>query len=427
MSSRLAGKGACACSFGQVLNIRLRPSLREVHRATRGWDDDQEAAFKGLNQGLRSVLTLIERIRERLAQSAYPNEAAISHGVVTPILNALGWDSADPTQLAPEYPIPQRGRVDFALFGLGHTPAVFIEVKGIGRAFEGDRQLFEYAFHKGVPLCVLTDGREWSFYVPSGQGSYEDRRVYKLHLDDREPEECQRIFTRYLARDRVRDRSAFEDAQRDYRDAAGRREAATALPRAWEDLLTNPEDLLLDIVSDKAEALCGFKPAASDVISFLRRLKPAEAATNQPHARQRSTRPAPAVNETAPAPVSTVSGGLPMPVDRSVSATIFGQQRSFPTASVALVEILRVIAERDPDRIADLATSVRGRTRNLIARTVNEINPARPDLARAAEFAPGWLVGLNISNREKMGILRTASQHFGVRIPEDLELVLPNA
>jgi hypothetical protein len=34
MSNRLAGKGACACASVQVSNIRLRPSLREVHRAT---------------------------------------------------------------------------------------------------------------------------------------------------------------------------------------------------------------------------------------------------------------------------------------------------------------------------------------------------------------------------------------------------------
>jgi hypothetical protein len=177
------------------------------------------------------MLELIERIRERLAQGAYVNEAAISHGTVTPILNALGWDSADPQQMVPEFSVP-RGRVDLALFGLGHRPAVFIEVKGVGRAMDGDRQLFEYAYHHGVPLCVLTDGREWSFYVPGGQGSYEDRRVYRLQLDDRAPQECGRILHRYLARDRVRDGSAAEDAQRDYRDAAGKREAVTALPRA---------------------------------------------------------------------------------------------------------------------------------------------------------------------------------------------------
>jgi predicted type IV restriction endonuclease len=160
------------------------------------------------------------------------SEAAISHGVVTPILNGLGWDAADPSQLAPEFRVPS-GRVDFAVLGSGRRPCIFIEVKGVGRAMDGDLQLFQYAFHKGVPLCVLTDGREWSFYLPAGQGSYEDRRIYRLQLDDRDPAECERVLNRDLARDRVRDGSAFEDAQRDYKDAAGRREAVATLPRAW--------------------------------------------------------------------------------------------------------------------------------------------------------------------------------------------------
>jgi predicted type IV restriction endonuclease len=372
------------------------------------------------------MLELIERIRERLAQAAYANEAAISHGVVTPILNALGWDSADPRQVVPEFSV-QRGRIDFALFGLGPRPCVFIEVKGIGRAMDGDRQLFEYAFHQGVPLCVLTDGREWSFYVPSGQGSYDDRRVYRLQLDDRDDTECERILIRYLARERVRDGSAFEDAQRDYRDAAGRREAIAALPRAWTDLLAESEELLLDIVIDKAEALCGFKPAAADVLAFLRRLRPAEIPISD---RKRAAQP-PA--PTAPTPIAVVETALipaepsADPTERTISFTLFGQNRTCPTASAALVEVLTAIGARDHARIEDLATAVRGRSRNLIARTVAEINPPRPDLAKAVEFAPGWLIGLNISNREKMAIIRTACELYGLRMPEDVDIRLPNA
>lgn len=47
------------------------------------------------------MLDLIARVRSRLANGAYANEAAISHGVVSPLLNALGWDSSDPDQMVP--------------------------------------------------------------------------------------------------------------------------------------------------------------------------------------------------------------------------------------------------------------------------------------------------------------------------------------
>lgn len=368
------------------------------------------------------ILTLIERIRERLAQNAYINEAAISHGVVTPILNALGWDSADPEQLVPEF-TTERGRVDFALFGLGHRPAVFVEVKAVGRAVYGDRQLFEYAFHQGVPLCVLTDGREWSFYLPSGQGSYEDRRVYRLQLDDRQPEECERILTRYLARDRVRDQRAFEDAQRDYRDAAGQREAISILPRAWAELLATPEELLLDAVADKAEAMSGYKPDAAAVLSFLRTLK------SGPRGHITSTTAVIPNKSEAPAAGAGAGAGPPAPPPMSSSTVIFrmfGEEYSCGNAKLATIEVLRILALRDPSRIADLADAVRTPTLNRIANTPAEINPGRPDLANAAEFAPGWLVGLNISNRDKMRLIRTAAEIYELNLPDDLQIALPN-
>jgi hypothetical protein len=363
------------------------------------------------------MLTLIERIRERLAQNAYVNEAAISHGVVTPMLNALGWDSADPEQLVPEY-TTDRGRVDFALFGLGHRPAVFVEVKAVGRAVYGDKQLFEYAFHQGVPLCVLTDGREWSFYLPSGQGSYEDRRVYRLQLDDREPEECERILVRYLARDRVRDQRAFEDAQRDYRDVAGQREAVSVLPRAWAEMLATPEELLLDAVADKAEAMCGYKPDAAAVLSFLRTLR----AAGQRPAAPSDVPPAPlkaAPARTEPTPPTDL-------VTDGISFEMFGKKRNCANAKLATVEVLRILAMRDPARIAALADAVRTPTLNRIAHTPAEINPGRPELANAAEFAPGWLVGLNISNRDKMRLIRTAAEVYELSMPGDLQISLPN-
>jgi len=54
---------------------------------------------------------------------------------------------------------------------------VFIEVKQVGQSDGGERQLFEYAFHRGVPMAILTDGQEWHFFLPAKQGDYGDRRV----------------------------------------------------------------------------------------------------------------------------------------------------------------------------------------------------------------------------------------------------------
>lgn len=374
---------------------------------------------------------LIGQIRERLQRSAYVNEAAISHGVVMPIINALGWDTADPQQVVPEFSI-SGGRVDFALFGLGHKPAVFIEVKQVGRAMAGDRQLFEYCFHQGVSLCVLTDGREWSFYLPAGHGSYEDRRVYRLQLDDREPAKCEQMLQRYLSRERVRDQSAFEDAQRDHRDATRNREAVNLLPRAWRELADEAHDQVVEALTDKAEALCGYKPAAAEVIAFLRTLAPGSVGREQPPASQSVVGVRAQSQQTAalagtPKAVAAKIPSEATATDRSVTYILDGQEHKVPNASIALVDILSAIVARDRGRIPELARAVSGTKVNHIARTPAEINPAKPHLARAAEIAPDWLVGLNIANRTKMSIIRTACEIYGLKMPHDLDVTLLNA
>ncbi|MBX3447299.1 MAG: hypothetical protein KF765_11145 [Parvibaculaceae bacterium] len=365
---------------------------------------------------------LLERIKARLKEGAYPNEASVSIGIVIPILRMLGWDETDPEQVIPEYASGGR-RVDFALCGASRRPNLFIEVKGVGRAFEGDRQLFEYAFHEGIPLCLLTDGRDWSFYLPGGQGSYDERRVYRLQIDERSTSECMRILERYLSRIRVKSGDAFDDAMRDYRDIASRREANRSLPQAWAELVGEPEDLLVELLSEQTEKISGYRPTSAEVTAFLLSLSPQHATESHRYSaakvsvsdqidlsheiRQRST-----ADKTR---------------ERDIKYELFGQRFSAANASSAMVEILTTIAQRYPERLEAIAIAVRGKSRNHIARSVTEIYPARPDLARAVEFAPGWLVGLNIANREKRRIIQEACKVVGIRFGVEIKIDFPNA
>ena len=145
---------------------------------------------------------LLDTIRQKLAQGRYPNETAVREAIVLPVLQLLGWDILDPFAVRREYPVGGR-KVDYGLFVHPSAPDLLIEVKAVGLIVGGDKQLFEYAFHEGVPMVLLTDGKEWSFYLPAGQGSYDDRRVYKLDILERDPTECCRALSRYLAFERV--------------------------------------------------------------------------------------------------------------------------------------------------------------------------------------------------------------------------------
>lgn len=104
-------------------------------------------------------------------------------------------------------------------------------------------------------MALLTDGQEWGFYLPTERGTYEDRRVYKLDLLERTTEECCQVLIRYLAHDRVKRQEAIADARKDYESASRERIAADTLVSAWQKLVEEPDGLLIDILTEKTQAL----------------------------------------------------------------------------------------------------------------------------------------------------------------------------
>lgn len=191
-------------------------------------------------------------IRKGLIENRFPNEAAVSLGVVLRVLNALSWPTFNTSVVAPEYALENR-RVDFALCHPPGTPLAFIEVKQVGQSSGADRQLFEYAFHRGVPLAILTDGREWHFYLPGEQGTYGERRVYKLDILEREPDESIARLKRYLEYSDVCSGKAIEAAKEDYRNVAKERQLQATLPKAWTKLIEDEDEMLLELLADKVE------------------------------------------------------------------------------------------------------------------------------------------------------------------------------
>lgn len=211
-------------------------------------------------------------IQKKLKNNEYPNEQSISQGIVLRLLSALHWPVYDTQTVIPEYNIQGR-RVDFALCIHKNKPVIFIEVKQPGNTLGADRQLFEYAFHEGVPFAIVTDGKEWHFYLPAEVGSYEERRVYKLDLIERNEQESAYRLDRYLLHNGVGSGNALENAREDYKNVSKERQAKTNIPVAWEKLLDDKDETLIEVVSEKVESLCGFRPSQSQVIVYLSSLK----------------------------------------------------------------------------------------------------------------------------------------------------------
>ncbi len=219
-------------------------------------------------------MTLIEHIddiRNHLKEGAFTNEAAVSKDIVLRLLGVLKWETYTPKVIMQEYPVEGR-RVDFALCHPKAKPVIFIEVKQVGNIDGAEKQLFEYAFHKGVPILVLTDGQKWRFFHPVGLGNYKDRLVHELDFITENSEEIANRLSRYLNYDSVRVGEAFKVIAADYQNIVDEREIQKGLTKAWNSLLSKSDERLLKIMIEKTTEICGKRPTPEHVVTFLQNL-----------------------------------------------------------------------------------------------------------------------------------------------------------
>ena len=262
----------------------------------------------------------IDDIREGLKTNRYPDEAAVSQGIVLRLLETLGWSTYDTQAVFPQYGVEAR-KVDFALCHPPSKPIVFLEVKRVGNIEGAERQLFEYAFHEGVPIAILTDGQKWRFFYPIGQGDYRERKVHEMDLTEGDSAEKAKRLNRYLNYESVRTEEAVEAIKKDYEKVVQQRQVAKRLPEAWNKLVEEADEFLLHAVAEKTESLCGYKPTDEQVLDFLKSLKRIKVdppIINGPSKRANSRRGRP-----RKLLVVTMSNGEK--IDHNVAATTFAE------------------------------------------------------------------------------------------------------
>ena len=113
---------------------------------------------------------ILANIRQRLQDAEYKNEEHVRLSLIARLLQRLGWDIWNPRETNAEFvvvPNEDNTKVDFALFPRAGAPAVYIEVKAVGRIAnleQTERQLRDYNRNNTALFCVIIDGRKWRLY-----------------------------------------------------------------------------------------------------------------------------------------------------------------------------------------------------------------------------------------------------------------------
>jgi len=299
------------------------------------------------------------------------DEASIKAAIILRFLSLLGWNPFDINQVRPEYTVESK-RVDFSLRINGMNKA-FIEVKRPNEALEPHQeQLLNYSFKEGVKIGILTNGITWWFYLPLNEGSWEQRRFFTADLMEQQPETIAERFIALLSKDNIAAGNAVKNAEDLYQSRQKRTILRDALPKAWHKLISDPDDLLVDLLIETTEKLSGFRPEVEDIEKFLYGIS--HPSTPEP----RPVRPSlPATPYPAPRP--RVSG----PSDdgyinkQIVAFTLLGREHRPRNWKELMVTVAEEMYRRHPAEF-DRALGLRGSKMAYFGLSSNELSqPSR--------------------------------------------------
>lgn len=203
--------------------------------------------------------TLID-IRQKLSQGAYKNEEHVRLNLVSRVLFELGWNIWDPAEVNAELtvaPAEDKTKVDLALFLHGGSPAVFVEIKAVGKIAlpEVERQLRDYNRNLTAKFSVITDGREWRFYLIQTDGEFFQKCFKKVDLSRDDPDDAELVFREFLEKGSILSGRAQAEAEKYLQQSKKQRTMDDCLSEARRKVNEPPfhtlPECLVELVAQK--------------------------------------------------------------------------------------------------------------------------------------------------------------------------------
>lgn len=201
------------------------------------------------------------------------NEETAKFQIIAPVLNSLGWDPFG-QDVRYEHPVGGKGggKVDIALIGPSRVVAM-IEAKSPGENLQRHvDQIVGYAFREGADICALTNGVEWWLYLPMERVPFEQRRFAVLNTREDPIDQLADDFTTFLGKDNLLSRQAEHRARQVLKAIRDADHLKTLIPRVWKQILTEPDEELLDLVSRRVYETANLRPSRKQVAAVLRGL-----------------------------------------------------------------------------------------------------------------------------------------------------------
>jgi hypothetical protein len=216
----------------------------------------------------KQIISFVDELKSNKKLATF-DEASTKQAVVLRLLSFLDWDIFNVEEVYPDFST-NSSNVSYAL-RIRNSSKVFIEVKRVHKELDSYQEDFvNLAARDGVNLAILTNGITWWFYLISASGNWEQKWFYSIDLLKQKPEIFVPNLIDMLTKGKIAKGQSLRAAKTLFQKKR-QKVAADFLPEAWNQVLTQPSKIFVELLSEQTEKLCRYKLDSKTIETFLKK------------------------------------------------------------------------------------------------------------------------------------------------------------
>ncbi len=212
------------------------------------------------------ITAFIDELKTNKKMATF-DEASTKQAVVLRLLSFLGWDIFNVEEVYPDFSTGS-SNISYAL-RIRNTNKVFIEVKRVHKKLDSyQKELVDLSARDGVNMAVLTNGITWWFYLVSAPGNWKQKWFLAIDLMKQKTDSIVPHLLDLLEKDKITKGQSLRAAKTLFQKKK-QKLAADFLPEAWNQILTQPNKIFVELLSEQTEKLCRYKVDSKTVEKFI--------------------------------------------------------------------------------------------------------------------------------------------------------------
>jgi hypothetical protein len=214
----------------------------------------------------KQIAAFIDDLKSNKRLSSF-DEASTKQAVVLRLLSFLGWDIFNVEEVYPDYAV-NSSNVSYALRN-NDVNKIFIDVKRTHEKLDKHQKKFvTLASDQDVDFAVLTNGIIWWFYLTPTEDSWQQKWFYSIDLFKQKPDSFVPQLIDLLTKTKVVKGHASTAAKKLFKNKK-QKMAADFLPKSWNQIISQPNKIFVELLSLQTEKLCGYKIDIKSIETFL--------------------------------------------------------------------------------------------------------------------------------------------------------------